>query len=553
MGIDSITGLLGGLGLFLVGMWLMTDGLKVAAGPSLKQILERWTDTRIKGLAAGFSLTALVQSSSAVTVAAIGFVNAGVLTLGHAVWVIFGAAVGTTMTGWIVSAVGFNVDIKVLALPAIGVGMILRLTAPSGPRGAIGEAIAGFGIFFLGVSILKDSFEGVAAAMQLETLRGAGFLHYVLFVLAGLLITAMAQSSSASIAIALSAVSGGLIDIQTGAAMVIGANIGTTVTGILAVLDATSNAKRVAAGHLIFNLSSAVIACLLLPVFFWGAGWLGARGWDLPAPAMILAMFHTSFNLLGLLSVWFWADRMVEWLKTRFVSQEESEARPQHLDRTLQDMPLLAAASLLLELRRFGGITSDMTAQYLKTPVLRAAQIRRRVLPLAHLSEAISDYAASMSAARLPDKLPDALAHSLRALQHYNGMVHELEALMDHPVDVHQLPDDLAASLRAYRSSLVELLESPSLIDGESLSARGQAFEQEYQRIKDEVLKTASRGGIVHLTYLDDAVREADLIRRIAHHAVRAAMRIDAAEAIVGPQKRDAQAEPVAEAVARNE
>lgn len=553
MGFDSFTGLLGGLGLFLVGMWLMTDGLKVAAGPSLKQILERWTDTRIKGLAAGFSLTALVQSSSAVTVAAIGFVNAGVLTLGHAVWVIFGAAVGTTMTGWIVSAVGFNVDIKVLALPAIGLGMILRLTAPSGPRGAIGEAIAGFGIFFLGVSILKDSFEGVAAAMQLETLRGAGFLHYALFVFAGLSITALAQSSSASIAIALSAVSGGLIDIQTGAAMVIGANIGTTVTGILAVLDATSNAKRVAAGHFIFNLSSAAIACFLLPVFFWGFSWMSAKGWDLPAPAMVLAIFHTSFNLLGLLSVWFWADRMVEWLKTRFVSQEESETRPQHLDRTLQDMPSLAAASLLLELRRFGGITSDMTAQYLKTPVLRAAQIKRRVLPLAHLSEAISDYAASMSAARLPDKLPDALAHSLRALQHYNGMVHELEELMDHAVDVHQLPDDLAASLRAYRNLLVELLEAPARIDGETLSARGQAFEQEYQRIKDEVLSAASRGGIVHLTYLDDAVREADLIRRIAHHAVRAAMRIDAAETIVGPQKRDVAPPKVAEAVARNE
>ena len=216
-------------------------------------------------------------------------------------------------------------------------------------------------------------------------------------------------------------------------------------------------------------------------------------------------------------------------------------------------MPSLAAASLLLELRRFGSITRDMTAQYLKTPMLRIAQIQRRALSLSNLSEAISEYAASMSAARLPDRLPDALAHALRALQHYNGMVHELQELMDHAVNVRQLPDDLAASLRAYRSSLVELLEAPAISDGETLSARGQAFEQEYQRIKDEVLKAASRGGFVHLTYLDDTVREADLIRRIAHHAVRAAMRIEAAEAIVAPQKRDMPAEPVAEAVARNE
>lgn len=553
MGIDSITGLLGGLGLFLVGMWLMTEGLKVAAGPSLKEILERWTNTRAKGLAAGFALTALVQSSSAVTVAAIGFVNAGVLTLGNAVWVIFGSNVGTTMTGWIVAIVGFNVNVEFLALPLIGIGMMMRLAFAGTARGALGEAVAGFGLFFLGVAVLKETFEGIAAGLPVETMAG-GYLQDFLFVLAGFGITALAQSSSASIAVALSAVSGGLIGIETGAAMVIGANLGTTVTGILAVLNATPNAKRVAASHLAFNLVTGTFAFMILPGFVWVARLLAEAGYADPGPAATLALFHTLFNVAGVVLFWFLGGRVVACLERMFISQEESEVRPQHLDKTLQDMPPLAAASLLLELRRFGGITSGMVAEYLKTPLLKAAQVKLRVLPLGQLSEAISDYAASMSAARLPDRLPDALAHALRALQHYNGMVHELQELMDHSVDVQQLPDDLAASMRAYRTALAELLDAPSLTDGEALSARGAEFEQEYQRIKDEVLRAASRGGLAHLAILDDAVREADLIRRISHHAVRAAMRIEAAEAIVAPHKRDDMPPPqVAEAVARNE
>ena len=556
MGIESITGLIGGLGLFLVGMWLMTEGLKVAAGPSLKMLLERWTNTRAKGLATGFALTALVQSSSAVTVAAIGFVNAGVLTLGQAVWVIFGSNVGTTMTGWIVATVGFNVNIEFLALPLIGLGMGIRLVFPGTAKGALGEALAGFGLFFLGVSVLKETFEGIAAVIPVETISG-GYFRDFLFVLAGFAITALAQSSSASIAVALSAVSGGLIGLETGAAMVIGANLGTTVTGMLAVLNATSNAKRVAASHVVFNLMTGALAFLILPGFIWAIRLGIGAGLADPGPAATLALFHTLFNVSGVLLFWFLGNRLLAGLEVMFTSQEESEARPRYLDKTLHDMPSLAAASLLLELRRFGGMTSDMVVQYLKTPVLRAAQTGRRAYSLAQLSEVIGTYAAAMSAARMPDRLPDALAHALRALQHYNGMVHELQELMDHAPDLHGLPDSLAAALRQYRSNLEGLLSGQALADtpgdGETLSAKGAEFEAEYQRIKDAALSAASRGGVADIKPLDGAIREADLIRRISHHAVRAAMRIKAADSIVAPPRATAEPAPVAEAVARNE
>jgi len=536
MSIESVTGLLGGLGLFLVGMWLMTEGLKVAAGPSLKMLLEKWTNSRAKGLASGFALTALVQSSSAVTVAAIGFVNAGVLTLGQAVWVIFGSNVGTTMTGWIVAIVGFNVNIEFLALPLIGLGMVVRLTAPGTARGALGEALTGFGLFFLGVAVLKETFEGIAAGIHIEMFAG-GFFQDVLFVLAGFVITALAQSSSASIAVALSAVSGGMIGFETGAAMVIGANLGTTVTGLLAVLNATSNAKRVAASHLIFNLTTGIIALSILPGFVVIVGWMAAAGWFDAGPATLLALFHTLFNVFGVVIFWFAAGRLISWLETIFVSAEENEARPRHLDRTLRDMPSLAVPSLLLELRRLGAIVTDAAARYLRSPVREVGYVRRRSIVAVRLSDAVRDYAAALSEVRLPVGLPDALAHILRALQHYNGAVHELQTLISYATAEERLPARPRDSLARYRSGLATFLADARLdaerADGEWLAASGRQFEEQYQQAKQEILSAAARGDFVHLAYLDDAMREADLVRRIAHHMVRATMRLQAAQDIV--------------------
>jgi len=263
---SSIGHIIGGVGLFLLGMMLMTDGLKVAAGRSLKKLLERGTDTAFHGLVSGATLTALVQSSSAVTVAAIGFVNAGMLTLERSVWVIFGSNIGTTMTGWLVALIGFKIKIELFALPAIGLGMIFKLTGPETRRGAFGQALAGFGLFFVGISVLKDAFEGVAQTIDVSSLYVEGFVGVLTFVGIGFLMTLLTQSSSAAISIALAAAAGNLVELEPAAAMVIGANIGTTSTALIAVLGATPNAKRVAASHVAFNLLTGLVAIILLPV-----------------------------------------------------------------------------------------------------------------------------------------------------------------------------------------------------------------------------------------------------------------------------------------------
>ena len=273
------TNLIGGLGLFRLGMTMMTDGLKLAAGPALARILAGATRTRWHALGSGMLVTAMVQSSGAVTVAAIGFVNAGLLALGPALWVLFGANVGTTMTGWIIALVGLKFKIESLALPLIGVGVALRLTGEGKRRGAMGTTLAGFGLLFLGIAMLQASFTGLAG--QVELPQGEGPLAVLAQVAIGAAMTVLMQSSGASMAIALTAAQGGLLTAQGAAAVVIGANVGTTFTALLAAIGATPNARRAAAAHVAFNLITGTVALVLLP---WLIGALGAASEALGLP-----------------------------------------------------------------------------------------------------------------------------------------------------------------------------------------------------------------------------------------------------------------------------
>lgn len=257
-GWNILASVAGGLGLFLLGMTMMTDGLRLAAGPALERILASATRTRWHALGSGVLITSMVQSSSAVTVAAIGFVNAGLLSLAPSLWVLFGANVGTTMTGWIVALVGLKFKVEALALPLVGLGVVLRLTGEGQRRGALGSALAGFGLLFMGIALLQQSFTGLAAQVSLP--QGEGFLAVAAQVGVGALMTVLMQSSSASMAIALTAAQEGLLTPQGAAAVVIGSNIGTTVTAVLASLGATPNARRAAAAHVLFNGLTGVVA-----------------------------------------------------------------------------------------------------------------------------------------------------------------------------------------------------------------------------------------------------------------------------------------------------
>tara|TARA_Y100001001_G_scaffold2129_1_gene2544 strand:- start:17545 stop:18381 length:837 start_codon:yes stop_codon:yes gene_type:complete len=204
----TIFQILGGLALFLLAMEMMTDGLKSAAGHQLRHLLGHWTKTPLRGLAAGFLITGIVQHSGAVTVATIGFVNAGLLNLAQSLGIIFGSNIGTTMTAWLVSLVGFGFDIEAMALPLLAAGMGVKMISRNPRNRSLGQAFAGFALFFLGLSILKSSLETLAGGLDSDVLVGAGY-GLPAFVLIGFLATVLTQSSSASLAIVLTAAAGG--------------------------------------------------------------------------------------------------------------------------------------------------------------------------------------------------------------------------------------------------------------------------------------------------------------------------------------------------------
>lgn len=356
--LHSLGTMAGGLGLFLLGMSLMTDGLKLAAGPALHRILSGATRTRWHALGSGVMVTALVQSSSAVTVATIGFVNAGLLALGPALWVLFGANVGTTMTGWIIALVGLKFKVEALAMPLVGLGALLRLTGEGRRVAAVGIAMAGFGLLFMGIALLQQAFDGLAGHFSLP--QGDGPMAVLAQMGAGLLLTVLIQSSSAAMAITLTAAQGGLLDAQGAAAVVIGANIGTTATALLAAIGATPNARRAASAHVVFNLLTGMVALLLLP---WLVAALGRAGEMLglpPDPATQLALFHTAFNLTGVLLMWPLADGLTRWLQQRFRAREEDEAQPRFLDETVLAVPTLAIDALTGEVARAAEVVLRM-------------------------------------------------------------------------------------------------------------------------------------------------------------------------------------------------
>lgn len=356
--VESLGVLIGGIGLFLLGITMMTNGLKLAAGPALEVILSRATRTPAAGLASGVLVTALVQSSSAVTVAVIGFVNAGLLDLGGALWVLFGANLGMTTTGWIVSLLGLKMKIDVLALPLVGIGIALRLTGVGQRRGALGDALAGFGILFIGIATLQGAFTGLVAQYRLP--QGEGLVEVLMQVFAGLVITLLVQSSSATMTITLAAAQGGMLSTQGGAAVIIGANIGTTATALLAAVGATPNARRAAVAQVIFNVVTGLVATALLP---WMIGFIVHVGdWlHLPHdPAIALALFHTAFNVLGLVIMVPLAGRLTRWLQSRFRAREGDEGAPQFLDDTVAVVPELAADALRHEVKRIGAIVRRM-------------------------------------------------------------------------------------------------------------------------------------------------------------------------------------------------
>ncbi len=326
---------LGGVGIFLTGMVLLTDGLKASAGDALRTGLQRFARTPARGLVSGASVTALVQSSSATTLTTIGFVSAGLLTFPQAVGVIFGANLGTTSTGWIVSLLGLRISVGTVALPLVGIGALMHLLAKGRWKNG-GMALVGFGLIFVGIDTLRLGMEGLAEGIDPASLPGATLGGRVLLVGIGVVMTIVMQSSSAAVATALTALHAGTIGIEQAAFLVVGQNMGTTVKAALASIGGSVAVRRTAAAHILFNLLTGALALLFFPLLLGGAVWVVGEG----DPATAVALFHSTFNLLGV-AVLFpfihpfsgWVERLVPESRVRLTGS---------LDPSIRSIPAVA-------------------------------------------------------------------------------------------------------------------------------------------------------------------------------------------------------------------
>ncbi len=514
---NLVTGFAGGIGLFLLGMWLMTEGLKLAAGPALERILARSTGTRLRGLASGALVTSVVQSSSAVIVATIGFVNAGLLTLGQALWVLFGANVGTTMTGWLVAIAGLDFKIDALALPLISVGMLLQLTGQHTRRGPIGMALAGFGTLFFGIDVLRATFSGLGSEMGLPSIDNP-VLSVLAHVAAGMVLTVLMQSSSAALAVALTAAQSGALPLTAAAAVVIGANLGTTVKALLAALGATANAKRAAMAHVAFNLLTAIVALLLLPWLVAGIVALGAALHLDTAPAATLALFHSVFNVLGVLLMWPLADRLADFLGRRFRSAEEDEARPRHLDDNAVAVPALALAALTQEIRRMGAISVRMSGNALATP---PREVARDALVVQRLHRAMSEFVTRLQRAAMTRDSAVRLPDLLRLARYYVALAELAEAQARAPVSgmpVAPWQDFLALARDLLRRADPAHGPEPTLAEDASLDV----LSDRYQALKAALLRAGANGEL-DMDSMEALLRAASLTRRACEQALKAA------------------------------
>ncbi len=351
----SLLTLAGSLGVFLYGMKMLSEGLQKVAGDRMRDLLAAMTSTRFKRIMTGLLVTAVIQSSSATTVMVVSFVNAGLLSLVQAVGVIMGANIGTTVTAWIISLLGFKFDVSMLSLPLIGVAVPF-LFSKRDSRRSLGELILGFALIFLGLAYLKSSVPDLAAypsvLEHLTRFTQMGVWSVLLFVLVGALLTVIVQSSSATVALTLIMCTNGWIDFPMAAAMVLGENIGTTITANLAAAVGNVSARRAALFHLIFNVFGVVWVVLIFTPFLRLVGAVTQRG-GMESPWLstasipfALSLFHTVFNLSNtLLLVWFTPQLVA--LAKRIIpirEHEDEEFRLRHIS-----IGMLSTAELSLQ------------------------------------------------------------------------------------------------------------------------------------------------------------------------------------------------------------
>lgn len=363
--ITQIFTLLGALAMFLYGMNQMSSGIQKAAGSRLRSFLGAMTSNPFKGVLTGFGITAIIQSSSATTVLVVSFVSAGLLTLLQAIGVIMGANIGTTVTAWIISLLGFKFDIASLSIPLFLVGFAL-MQSKKDKHHNIGEFVIGFSLLFLGLSTIKASVPDLRETPEvlafIQNWTSFGFGSTLIFVVVGTILTLVLQSSSATMAITLIMLNQGWIPFEMGAAMVLGENIGTTITANIAAAMGNANARRAALAHTVFNLFGVIWALALFRPFIM-LDRMVVELFGQFNPLLGLSMFHTLFNAINTL-ILIWFTPAIEKLVTRMIAdktvvQTPDKTRLRYITGGHISTPELGASQALMETIHFASVSRN--------------------------------------------------------------------------------------------------------------------------------------------------------------------------------------------------
>ena len=326
--------LIGSLGLFLYGMKIMSEGLQKVAGDRLRSILTAMTTNRVTGVLTGVLITALIQSSSATTVMVVSFVNAGLLTLAESISVIMGANIGTTVTAWIISIFGFKVDMAAFALPLLAIALPLSFSGKIN-RKSVGEFIFGFSFLFMGLSYLKANAPDLNANPEMlafvQNYTDMGFFSILLFLFIGTILTMIVQASAATMAITLIMCANGWISLELGAALVLGENIGTTITANLAALTANTQAKRAALAHFVFNVFGVIWVLIIFHPFMQLVNWVVDTFFQTSNPEVAisykLSAFHSIFNICNV-CILIWGVKLIERTVCALIHPKEEDEEP---------------------------------------------------------------------------------------------------------------------------------------------------------------------------------------------------------------------------------
>ncbi len=362
----AIIKILASLGLFLFGMLYLEERIKTASGRSFKRMINNATRTNIRSLSLGFTATAVFQSSSVVSLMTLSLIGAGVLSLQNGIGIIFGSNIGTTVTSWIIALIGFKFDIQLIAYGVIALGGIgsIMVKAESTWKHYFGGMV-GFGLIFLGLEGMKESFSFISKGFDLTDYKE---LDLYLFFFVGIILTAIVQSSSASIAIAQSALFTQLISFDMAAFFIIGANVGTTVTILLGSIGGSSDKKRAAAVHFLFNLSTAITALVLISPLTK----LTFLIISVNEPIIALAMLHTIFNVLGVLLWFFWIPQLAKFLEKRFT--KKPLVMTKYIHTVSANVPVVALESLEYEIHHLVQKVSEFSLLAINIPPPKALE-----------------------------------------------------------------------------------------------------------------------------------------------------------------------------------